>query len=128
MIHLPRRRCQPLLPGYCRKRQCAPISLSRRTIIVILPDGLFAGFRTSVGPNFNLRQHEHSKSPDMTEPTTPSGHQRHLREKAVDEFSRLVILFEYLRVVFELFLATKASSCRNTTWIIRSTPLQSSTP
>jgi hypothetical protein len=44
----------------------------------------------------------------MTEPTTPSGHQRHLREKAVDEFSKLVILFGYLWVVFELLSVHKS--------------------
>jgi hypothetical protein len=38
----------------------------------------------------------------MTEPTTPSRHQRHPRETATDEFSRLVIIFGYLWVVFEL--------------------------
>jgi hypothetical protein len=61
-----------------------------------------------VEPNFNLRRHEHSKSPDMTELNTPSGHRRHLREKAVDEFSRLVILFGYLWVVFELLSVHKS--------------------
>jgi hypothetical protein len=44
----------------------------------------------------------------MTEPNTPSGHRRHLREKAVDEFSRLVILFGYLWVVFELLSVHKS--------------------
>jgi hypothetical protein len=44
----------------------------------------------------------------MTEPTKPSGHQRHLREKAVDELSRLVILFGYLWVVFELLSVHKS--------------------
>jgi hypothetical protein len=44
----------------------------------------------------------------MTEPTTPSGHQRHLREKAVDEFSKSVILFGYLWVVFELLSVHKS--------------------
>lgn len=58
--------------------------------------------------NLNLRRHEHSKSPDMTEPTTPSGHQRHLREKVVDEFSILVILLGYLWVVFELLSIHKS--------------------
>ena len=38
----------------------------------------------------------------MTEPATPSGHQRHPREQAIDELSRLVIIFGYLWVVFEL--------------------------
>ncbi len=62
---------------------------------------------TSVEPNFDLRRHEHSNSPDMTEPTKPSGHQRHLRENAVDEISRLVIVFGYLWVVFELLSVRK---------------------
>jgi len=57
--------------------------------------------RTSVETNSNLRPHEHLNSPDLTEPTTPSGHQWHSREKAVDEFSRLVIIFGYFWVVFE---------------------------
>jgi hypothetical protein len=38
----------------------------------------------------------------MTEPTTPRRHQPHPRETATDEFSRLVIIFGYLWVVFEL--------------------------
>jgi hypothetical protein len=38
----------------------------------------------------------------MTEPTTPSRQERHPREKATDEFSRLVIILGYLWVVFEL--------------------------
>ena len=59
-------------------------------------------------PNFNLGWHEHSKSPDMAEPTTESGRPRHLREKAVDEFSKLVILFGYLWVVFELLSVHKS--------------------
>jgi hypothetical protein len=61
-----------------------------------------------VEPNLNLGLYEHSKSPDMTEPSTPSGHQRHLQEKAVDEFSRLVILLGYLWVVFELLSVHKS--------------------
>jgi hypothetical protein len=55
-----------------------------------------------VKPHSNLRRHEHSKSPDMTEPTTASGRRRHPREKALDEFSKLVILVGYLWVVCEL--------------------------
>jgi len=38
----------------------------------------------------------------MTEPTTASERRRHPREKVLDEFSKLVILFGYLCVVFEL--------------------------
>jgi hypothetical protein len=38
----------------------------------------------------------------MTEPTTASGRGRHPQEKALDEFSKLVILVGYLWVVFEL--------------------------
>ena len=38
----------------------------------------------------------------MTEPTTRSRQERHPREKATDEFSRLVIILGYLWVVFEL--------------------------
>jgi len=56
----------------------------------------------------NLRRHEHSNNLDVTEPTTPSEHQRHPREKAVDEFSRLVIIFGYLWIVFE-FLSFQKS-------------------
>jgi hypothetical protein len=44
----------------------------------------------------------------MTEPTTPSGHQRHPREQAIDELSRLVIIFGYLWVVFELLSVHKS--------------------
>ena len=47
------------------------------------------------------RRQDHSNSPDMTETTTPGGRQRHLREEAVDEFSRLVIILGYLWVAFE---------------------------
>jgi len=47
-------------------------------------------------------------SHDMTEPTTPRRHQRHPREKATDEFSRLVIIFGYLWVVFELLSVHKS--------------------
>lgn len=52
--------------------------------------------------NFNLRRHEPEKSPDMTEPTTAGGRQRHPQEKVLDEFTKLVILFGYFWVVFEL--------------------------
>jgi hypothetical protein len=55
-----------------------------------------------VEPHSNLRRHDHSKGPDMTEPTTASTRQRHPREKALDEFSKLVILLGYLWIVFEL--------------------------
>jgi hypothetical protein len=55
-----------------------------------------------VEPHSNLRRHEHAKSSDMTEPTTARGRRRHPREKALDEFSKLVILIGYLWVVFEL--------------------------
>jgi hypothetical protein len=48
------------------------------------------------------------EEPDMTEPTTPSRHQRHPRETAIDEFSRLVIIFGYLWVVFELLSVHKS--------------------
>ena len=44
----------------------------------------------------------------MTEPTTPSRHQRHPRETATDEFSRLVIIVGYLWVVFELLSVHKS--------------------
>jgi len=43
----------------------------------------------------------------MTEPTTPSRQERHPREKATDEFSRLVIILGYLWVVFELLSVHK---------------------
>jgi hypothetical protein len=44
----------------------------------------------------------------MTEPTTPSRQERHPREKATDEFSRLVIILGYLWVVFELLSVHKS--------------------
>jgi hypothetical protein len=50
-------------------------------------------------PNLSLPRQEHSKSPD--EPATASG-RRHPREKVLDEFTKLVILFGYLWVAFEL--------------------------
>jgi hypothetical protein len=43
----------------------------------------------------------------MTEPITPSRHERHPRETATDEFSRLVIIVGYLWVVFELLSVHK---------------------
>ena len=58
--------------------------------------------------NFNLGWHEDSGSPDMPEPTMTSGHQRDVREKALDELSRLVIIFGYLWVVFELLSVNKS--------------------
>ena len=50
--------------------------------------------------NFNLRQHKHSKNPDMAEPTAPTAHPQHLREGALDGIIRFVIIFGYLWVVF----------------------------
>ena len=44
----------------------------------------------------------------MTEPTTPSGRQRHLREKAADEFTMLVIIVGHLWLVFELLSVHKS--------------------
>ena len=44
----------------------------------------------------------------MTEPTTPRRHQRHPRETATDEFSRLVIIVGYLWVIFELLSVHKS--------------------
>jgi|HubBroStandDraft_1064217.scaffolds.fasta_scaffold1056425_1 hypothetical protein len=55
---------------------------------------------SSMEANFNLRQHEHSKNPDMGEPTEPIAHARHLREGALDGIIRFVIIFGYLWVVF----------------------------
>jgi hypothetical protein len=46
-----------------------------------------------------------SKSLDMTEPGVD---QRHLREKATDEFSRLVIIVGYLWIVIELLSVHKS--------------------
>jgi hypothetical protein len=66
------------------------------------------GFETSVETNSSLRRHEHSNGPDMTEPTTPNGLHRRLREKAVDEFTRLVIIFGYLWVLFEFLSVHKS--------------------
>jgi hypothetical protein len=57
--------------------------------------------------NVDLGRHEDS-GPDMPEPITPSGHQRDVREKALDELSRLVIIFGYLWVVFELLPVNKS--------------------
>ena len=57
--------------------------------------------------NFNLRQHEHSKNPDMAEPTAPIAHPRHLREGALDGIIRFVILVGYLWVVFALLSVHK---------------------
>jgi hypothetical protein len=44
----------------------------------------------------------------MTEPITPPSHQRHPRETATDEFSKLVIIVGYLWVVFELLSVHKS--------------------
>jgi hypothetical protein len=55
---------------------------------------------SSMEANFNLRQHEQSKNPDMAEPTEPIAHARHLREGALDGIIRFVIIFGYLWVVF----------------------------
>jgi hypothetical protein len=44
----------------------------------------------------------------MTEPTTPRRHQRHPRETATDEFSKLVVIVGYLWVVFELLSVHKS--------------------
>jgi hypothetical protein len=61
-----------------------------------------------VETNSNLRLDEPSGSPDATEPTTPSGHQRHLRGNPIDEFTRLVIIFGYLWIVFEFLFVRKS--------------------
>jgi hypothetical protein len=66
------------------------------------------GFETSVETNSNLRLHEHSDRPGVTEPATPSGHQRHLRGNPIDEFTRLVIIFGYLWVLFEFLFVRKS--------------------
>jgi hypothetical protein len=55
-----------------------------------------------VGSDFHLRGYEHSESPDGTEPAAASGRRSHPREKVLDEFTRLVIVFGYFWVVFEL--------------------------
>ena len=52
--------------------------------------------------NFNLRQHEHLKTPDVADPTGSIAHPRHLREEALDEIIRFVIIIGYLWVVFAL--------------------------
>ena len=44
----------------------------------------------------------------MTKRTTLRREQRHPREKATDEFSRLVIIFGYLWVTFELLSVHKS--------------------
>ena len=51
--------------------------------------------------NFNLDWHEESAS-DTPETSMPNAHPGHLRVKAVDELTRLVILVGYIWVVFEL--------------------------
>lgn len=56
----------------------------------------------------SLGWHEESESPDIPEPIMPSGRQRHIREKAVDELSSLVIIFGYLWVVVELLSVRKS--------------------
>ena len=56
----------------------------------------------------SLGWHEESESPDIPEPIMPSGRQRHIREKAVDELSSLVIILGYLWVVFELLSVRKS--------------------
>jgi hypothetical protein len=60
-----------------------------------------------VEPNLSMSARA-SKSPDMTKPATLRGDQRHPREKATDEFSRLVIFFGYLWVTFELLSVHKS--------------------
>src|ERR1700739_2088096 len=55
----------------------------------------------------NQREHKDLKTADTVEATAPSGYQRHLREKAVDECSRLVIVFGYLWIIFELLSVHK---------------------
>jgi hypothetical protein len=50
--------------------------------------------------DFNLRQYELSKNPDMAEPTAPIAHPRHPREGALDGIIRFVIIFGYIWVVF----------------------------
>jgi hypothetical protein len=44
----------------------------------------------------------------MTEPGTSRRHQRHPRETATDEFSKLVIIVGYLWVIFELLSIHKS--------------------
>jgi len=97
MSHPLRRVRQPLLSLVTVLRYLFFVEQS----VVIILDELFGGFRTFVKTNSNLRRHEHSNGPDMTKPTAPSGDQRHLRENAVDELSRLVIIVGYLWVIFE---------------------------
>jgi hypothetical protein len=58
--------------------------------------------------NFNLDWHEESASPDIPNTIMPNAHRRHVRAKAVDELSRLVIIFGYLWVVFELLSVNKS--------------------
>lgn len=58
--------------------------------------------------NFNLRQHQHSKNPDMREATAPSAPLPHPREKAGDKFIKLVIICGYLWVVFVLLSILKS--------------------
>jgi hypothetical protein len=58
--------------------------------------------------NFNLRQHEHSRKPDMTEATAPSARPPHPRETAGDKFIKLVIICGYLWVVFALLSIHKS--------------------
>jgi hypothetical protein len=46
---------------------------------------------TSMEANFNLRQHEQSKNPDMEVLTPPIAHPRHPGEQALDELIRIVL-------------------------------------
>jgi hypothetical protein len=61
----------------------------------------------STKSNLNPGRHEDLESPDMPELIMPSGGQRHVGEKAVDELCRLVILFGYLWVGFEWLSVNK---------------------
>lgn len=58
--------------------------------------------------NCNPREHKYLKNSDTAEAAAPSGYRRHLREKAVDECSRLVIIFGYFWIIFELLSVHKS--------------------
>jgi hypothetical protein len=71
-------------------------------------DDRLCGKLRSPMTNVNLNWHEESASPDIPETTMPGANQRPVREKAVDELSRLVILFGYLCVVYKLLSVNKS--------------------
>ena len=58
--------------------------------------------------NCNQCEHKDLKTSATVDATAPSGYQRHLREKVVDECSRWVIVVGYLWIIFELLSVHKS--------------------